>query len=249
MTANENIPWKQLSVEAAAIVGSILLAFAIDAWWEDKQKGSEERIVLQALFDDLNQKKVTLTRASNTTDVILKSASALLQASSDTSQNLSGDSIDKLIGNLLWYQDESYWESAPMNSVFQGGESSQLSNPQLVQKLASLQVTMDRMKNTAQADKKVHHEILAPYLMQNANLVQIAMTWENPPSGVSADYSIPDVNISMPRDHTELLSKEDFQGLLILKMDHHINMTVLTYPRLAAELDEAINILERELAH
>jgi hypothetical protein len=42
MTANENIPWKRLSVEAAAIVGSILLAFAIDAWWEDRLERNDE---------------------------------------------------------------------------------------------------------------------------------------------------------------------------------------------------------------
>ncbi len=42
MTANEKIPWKRLSVEAAAIVGSILLAFAIDAWWEDRTERNDE---------------------------------------------------------------------------------------------------------------------------------------------------------------------------------------------------------------
>jgi hypothetical protein len=28
------VPWKHIAVEAAAIVASILLAFAIDAWWD-----------------------------------------------------------------------------------------------------------------------------------------------------------------------------------------------------------------------
>jgi hypothetical protein len=32
MVENEKLPWKRLTVEAAAIVASILLAFAIDAW-------------------------------------------------------------------------------------------------------------------------------------------------------------------------------------------------------------------------
>ena len=32
----EKIPWKRLSIEAAAIVTSILLAFAIDAWWDER---------------------------------------------------------------------------------------------------------------------------------------------------------------------------------------------------------------------
>ena len=36
MTDAQEIPWKRLSVEATAIVASILLAFAIDAWWEER---------------------------------------------------------------------------------------------------------------------------------------------------------------------------------------------------------------------
>ena len=45
MTETQNIQWKRIVVEAAAIVGSILLAFAIDAWWDDRQdRAAEQRI-------------------------------------------------------------------------------------------------------------------------------------------------------------------------------------------------------------
>lgn len=57
MTIKQNaIPWARLSAEAAAIVLSILLAFAIDAWWDARQEQAEEReilIGLQAEFVDL----------------------------------------------------------------------------------------------------------------------------------------------------------------------------------------------------
>jgi hypothetical protein len=49
MTGNEKIPWRRLSVEAAAIVGSILLAFAIDAWWEERQERRAEEGILDTL--------------------------------------------------------------------------------------------------------------------------------------------------------------------------------------------------------
>ena len=42
MKRSQDIPWKRLSVEAAAIVVSILLAFAIDAWWEERLERKEE---------------------------------------------------------------------------------------------------------------------------------------------------------------------------------------------------------------
>ncbi len=52
MTANEKIPWKRLSIEAAAIVGSILLAFAIDALWEERQDRLMERDDLERLHTE-----------------------------------------------------------------------------------------------------------------------------------------------------------------------------------------------------
>ncbi len=38
MSTSQNIHWNRLSIEAAAIVGSILLAFAIDAWWDQQRE-------------------------------------------------------------------------------------------------------------------------------------------------------------------------------------------------------------------
>ncbi len=41
MTEPQHIPWKRIGVEAVAIVASILVAFALDAWWAEKQLENE----------------------------------------------------------------------------------------------------------------------------------------------------------------------------------------------------------------
>jgi hypothetical protein len=55
MTDTQRIPWKRLSVEAAAIVVSILLAFAIDAWWEDRNERIEEAEILGQFLITLDE--------------------------------------------------------------------------------------------------------------------------------------------------------------------------------------------------
>ena len=50
MTETQTIPWKRISVEAMAIIASILLAFAIDAWWEDRNEVRLERRLLTAML-------------------------------------------------------------------------------------------------------------------------------------------------------------------------------------------------------
>ena len=47
-----DIPWGRLIAEGGAIVVSILLAFAIDAWWEERQERVEEQQILQDLADE-----------------------------------------------------------------------------------------------------------------------------------------------------------------------------------------------------
>ncbi len=49
MQDSQNIPWKRIATEAAAIVGSILLAFAIDAWWQERLERKEEAEQLSRL--------------------------------------------------------------------------------------------------------------------------------------------------------------------------------------------------------
>ena len=53
MTADQRIPWKRLYVEGAAIVVSILLAFAIDAWYAGIHERSQEIAWVSGIRDDL----------------------------------------------------------------------------------------------------------------------------------------------------------------------------------------------------
>jgi hypothetical protein len=52
MSTANNVPWKRLTVEAVAIIVSILMAFAIDAWWDDRQTRMEEQQILHGLKEE-----------------------------------------------------------------------------------------------------------------------------------------------------------------------------------------------------
>lgn len=47
------IPWFRVLVEGVVIVGSILLAFGIDAWWDGLKERGEEQIFLTQLSEDM----------------------------------------------------------------------------------------------------------------------------------------------------------------------------------------------------
>jgi hypothetical protein len=54
------IPWLRVFVEGVVIVGSILLAFGIEAWWEGRQERVEEQEVLLSLEADLRRTATAL---------------------------------------------------------------------------------------------------------------------------------------------------------------------------------------------
>ncbi len=60
MTDTQPIAWKRLTIEATAIVVSILLAFSIDAWWSNLQEREAEDIALRSLRDDFESSRIEL---------------------------------------------------------------------------------------------------------------------------------------------------------------------------------------------
>ena len=60
MTDTNNFQWKRTTAEGVAIVVSILLAFWIDTWWEDRKEGRLEAAYLLELQEDFEQNKSRL---------------------------------------------------------------------------------------------------------------------------------------------------------------------------------------------
>ncbi len=42
---SRQVPWLRVLVEGVVIVGSILLAFGIDAWWKGREERRAERLL------------------------------------------------------------------------------------------------------------------------------------------------------------------------------------------------------------
>jgi hypothetical protein len=54
------VPWPRIVAEAVAIVASILLAFAIDAWWQDRSQRLEARDLAAKLHADFRESQAHL---------------------------------------------------------------------------------------------------------------------------------------------------------------------------------------------
>ena len=107
MAEQQNIQWKRLTIEAAAIVASILLAFAIDALWEEHLERLEEVDVLSQLHKEFSANSALIAemkdvctascQAEKTSNQIYKSIDQALSNGASTI-DVPNLALDGLIG-------------------------------------------------------------------------------------------------------------------------------------------------------
>jgi hypothetical protein len=245
---NRNIGLSRIVVEGIAIVASILLAFSIDAWWDDKQQHDAEHVVLENLLEDLKSKQELLTEMNRFSQAIVESIDVLLRIGTGQQEKPSSATIDQLIGDTWWESNEALWESAPMNLLVAGGNLSLITNPQLVQELGSLQVAMNRVRNHYRTDQEFHLEIMTPFIMSHTNMIQINAAMKHRP-GSAAESGYPSVTVrsNLNTDHGKLLSTLEFQNLLAAKMERQQDILSVGHPGVEKHLNVVISMLETEL--
>lgn len=116
----------RLVAEGVVIVASILLAFAIDTWWEDRQERQQEKRLLLALnseFED-NLAKIGEKRAFR--QAVVSSIMRLFDASTGK-DSLSASELDSRFGDMVWWARTNF-ETGALDSILLGGKLSMIDN-------------------------------------------------------------------------------------------------------------------------
>ena len=88
---------KRLIVDVVAIVLSILLAFAIDAWWDERKERAEEREVLQSLYVEFEANRDEAAVVIAIHEVAVRSIARLMEMNQDEILALSADEVEQQI--------------------------------------------------------------------------------------------------------------------------------------------------------
>lgn len=94
------MPWLRLGAEAAAIIVSILLAFAIDAWWDQRLSRGEERDVLAALESEFQANRSQLLEVIEVLETAQRRFAYLDGLDEASVASLPADSVGPLIAAL-----------------------------------------------------------------------------------------------------------------------------------------------------
>lgn len=128
--------WLRILVEGAVIVGSILLAFGIDAWWDGHTDAGREQRLLAALLTEFEANEELLGRARAEYETSYMAAARTLEAIDEGLDGIDEDELHALLGALLTNQT-FHLESGVLEGLLAAGHLDLIRDQALRHRLAA----------------------------------------------------------------------------------------------------------------
>ncbi len=225
-----------LLLEGVVIVASILLAFAIDAWWDGFRESRETRTLLESIRSDVVATQAVIAENRSDSELVAERARALLgaMAAADTSADAMRERLLTL-GNIFVIGGWS-----PINDTY--AEAVNSGRLQLIDDDA-LRIALFRYEAQIEELDQMYLEIseqyyarLEPFLVANTVYSELGAEWWR-----EALVEAPDTpNFRM--DFEALGKSRELWNLLTLRLE--MEVTVLDrLRRMDARTDEVLELL------
>ena len=222
MVSKSGIQWKRLASEAIAIVGSILLAFWIDAWWGEQQQRAEEKVILSQILDELRNTQRSREGRERYLNGILEACRKLLEIARSTDSSASDREIDFLLNDTTWIGGAIGNSISALDSLYQSGDISVVNDSRITAQLSELRFALAMEDRYAQREVAFLDTRFYPFLDAHASIAQIYGAEDGSPGFTRAEneqwsqYPVgSEVVAESAVSHRELLGNQEFQNLLI----------------------------------
>ena len=241
------MPWRSISAEVTAIVFGILLAFWVQAWWDDRQEARDEKVVLAALLEEFQAKTDLLEMRRTFHTSLLDSSRRLLRASISDDDSLSLEEVDRLLADLWWYNPQGEWDSAVLGALYDGGNLTVISDPELRITLARWPSLFRLLEQRVSRDEDYFKNVLMPFMTKNIYLPQVYLYLSSQPGAPGT--KIRDAGWEIPErvDNSVVLHNPEFANILTEKIDRHLAILDIGFKGLDEQLRETIGMLENAL--
>ncbi len=160
------IPWLRVFVEGVVIVGSILLAFGIQAAWDGRQEREDERQALEALARDFESAAEVIDRELLSMDSVAIAANIILGWTGPSADSRHADSLALLMPSIT--RVASFQPPlGTLQALLGSGDLRLIRNDSLRAALASFPSRLALLNTTAGFGADVLFAEFLPYLNQS----------------------------------------------------------------------------------
>jgi hypothetical protein len=176
-------------VQGAVIVGSILLAFGIDAAWDARREGQLERTLLEALAQDFRVAEQEWAEVKTGHNTVVRSMEKLLTWAEQGTVPLDQRAVaDTSLGNVFWRETFDP-PLGTIEAVLSSGRLDLLENQELIGALTRWTSVVSDV-NRREVDGANHfYEAVYPYLRTRLNIQDLdkgiprEIPWQQQPAG------------------------------------------------------------------
>lgn len=214
MNRLDELPWMRITAEGVAIVVSILLAFSIEAWWDTKQKKSEEQIILHAVLEELTGVKERAKRDLDSAIAIRNSTLQLLRAT-EAHVDLSNQEIVNLLEDTTWSNTPAEYQVPVLTALVSSGGLSIINDASLRLKLGAWAARFEEVSATITKDNDYLFNRTLPFYSGRGWLLEILNIADCKPGNPSACWSYGDkIELAERPDYTDIADDQELQGML-----------------------------------
>ena len=246
MAETQTIPWRRISVEAVVIIASILLAFSIDAWWDDRQKREETQDILMAVLEDLQSGKSFVDYYRTMSIARQDSIDKLLKASKDGASNMTDAEIDRLLADLMFFSEPHVMSEGSIEALLSAGSIGVIESKRLRRLISRWPAFLELARYNLNIDGEFVTGTWAPYLIKHGSIPQVARGLTHSPGHPEDDWQQSIDSAGEPVSHTNLLNDNQFINIVSYYWLVQTNSQVV-FGQLEDRLDESIELVEKEL--
>ncbi len=202
-------------------MASILLAFAIDAWWESKKQATQEQVILRQLQSELHTNMGILAEQRRLHSETLEATVRLL-ANTGPQPNLDNIDADQVLKDFAAVQD--WWtidlQIGVVTALVQSGDLGLIDSNELRNSIAVWPTRVQDLIAEEDVAKQFVQNVVLHYLIRNASLRKI----QNHPDVGPGNFPIELADLLSDREFDNILSErlfgvrsilEDLDGLML----------------------------------
>lgn len=213
------INWLRIFAEGVAIVAGILLAFGIDAWWQDRQTRSEEQQILLGLAEEFIPIHEVLNEHMSEHLERLEVLANVLSVIDEGKTADVGPIVDLALMEMM-RPSTTDLGNGTLDALLSSGRIEILTNRTLAAKLAAWNGVMGEVWDDQVNSSKVVYEIHLPYFVDMGIPVGSSMR------GWYVEWPIPGKPVSEnPAALKRLLEDSKFQVLLEVRYAYKRHLT------------------------
>ena len=237
MINTKQIPWMRIITEGCVIVVSILLAFAIDAWWSERIEREQEREHLLAMRSEFQSSIEGLNGVYSSIQQHAKTIEELIIELKSVEHGQSILVSAERMGSVnVWRTTDV--STSTLTALMSSGNLNQLSNPALRSALAGFPAVLLDMTEDEIVSQRFAEQVMSTYLVK-AGLAEIVY------ANRGGNEALKEILTTAPSEIAVIHTPELINLLTVRRL--HLFFSELSIPEVTDYLTNLISMIDDEL--